>query len=286
MFKKIKIFNNPREFLFVLYNRFFILKMNGIKIPKRNAKLVIAHLRLNKFKSYFTIEKNEIHIKMGNYNLTSSLFDESILMSFKEHILEDEYQLGSIDMRNKTIIDIGANIGDTALNFVNRGVKKVYSIEPIPQTFSYLIRNISNNSLENVIMPLNYGISDKNKKMVIPIRENASGGNSVTFDKRNRRNKLYSKNVEVNLITVKDLWGIIKTKVDIIKMDCEGCEYSIIKNNDLIDFFKPEYILIEYHSGEQKIINWLKLNEYEIVNALPKSKDVGIIIAKKTSLTI
>lgn len=281
MFKKIRIFNNPREFLFALYNRFFILEMNGIKIPKRNAKLVIAHLRLNKFKSYFTIEKNEIHIKMGKYNLTSSLFDESILMSFEEHILKDEYLLGSIDLQNKTIIDIGANIGDTALEFVNRGVKRVYSIEPIPQTFQYLIKNISNNSLENVIIPLNYGISDKNEKMVIPIRENASGGNSVSFNKRNRVNKLYSKNVEVNVITVKDLWDIIKTKVDIIKIDCEGCEYSIIQNNDLINFFNPEYILIEYHSGEQKIRNWLKLNEYEIVNALPKSKAVGVIIAKK-----
>jgi FkbM family methyltransferase len=284
MFKKIRIFNNPREFLFALYNRFFTLKMYGIEIPKRNAKLVIAHLRLNKFKSYFTIEKNEIHIKMGKYNLTSSLFDESILMSFEEHILKDEYQLGSIDMRNKTIIDIGANIGDTALNFVNRGVKRVYSLEPIPQTFSYLIRNISNNSLENVIIPLNYGIGNKNEKMVIPIRENASGGNSVTFHKRNLGNKSYKKNVEVSLITLKDLWDMIKTNADIIKIDCEGCEYSIIQNNDLIDLFNPEYIIIEYHSGWQKIKNWLKLNEYEIVNALPKSKDVGIIIARKKQL--
>ena len=202
-------------------------------------------------------------------------------MSFEEHILEDEYQLGSIDLLNKTIIDIGANIGDTALDFVNRGAKKVYSIEPIPQTFSYLIRNIENNSLENVIIPLNYGIGDKNEKIVIPIRENASGGNSITFDKRNKGNKLYSKNVEVNVITVKDLWNIIKTKVDIIKMDCEDCEYSIIKNNDLIDFFNPEYILIEYHSGEQKTTNWLKLNEYEIVKARSKNNDLGVIMAKK-----
>lgn len=227
MIKKIKIFNNPIEFLYALYNRFFDLKINGVKIQKKNVKLLLAHLRLNKFRSFFSIENNEIHIKIGKYILTSSLHDESILMSFEEHILKDEYKLASIDLRNKTVIDIGANIGDTALNFVNRGVKKVYSLEPIPQTFSYLVKNIKNNSLQDLIIPLKYGLGDKKNKIVIPIRENASGGNSISFNKRNSTNKQYSKNVEVDVISVKDLWKIIKSEVEIIKIDCEGCEYSI-----------------------------------------------------------
>jgi len=202
-------------------------------------------------------------------------------MSFEEHILKDEYKLASIDLRNKTVIDIGANIGDTALNFVNRGVKKVYSLEPIPQTFSYLVKNIKNNSLQDLIIPLKYGLGDKKNKIVIPIRENASGGNSISFNKRNSTNKQYSKNVEVDVISVKDLWKIIKSEVEIIKIDCEGCEYSIIKNNDLIDYFNPEYVIIEYHSGMQEIKKWLKLNNFTIISSLPKSPQIGIFIAKK-----
>lgn len=278
--KVIRNLKNIREFLFVLYNHYFSLKIIGIRIPKRNLKLVLAYLRLKKYKSQFSILSNEIIFKIGEYTLTSSVYDESVLMSFEENIINDEYHLDSIDVNNKIIIDIGANIGDTALNFINRGAKRIYSVEPIPQTYKYLLKNISNNSLEDRIIPFNVGIGNKNEKLIIPIRENASGGNSATFIERNRQNKQYSKEVEVRIITLDELSRQISTKVDIIKIDCEGCEYSIIKNDYLIEYFNPEIIIIEYHKGEYNIQEWLKSNNYEVEKIISKSNNTGLIFSK------
>jgi len=283
MIRKLKIIKNIRnikEFLFVLSNHFFTIKIFGIKIPRKNLNLVLAYLRLKKYRSQFTISSNEIIFKIGEYTLTSSVYDESILMSFEENILNDEYQLDSIDVNNKTIIDIGANIGDTALNFINRGAKRIYSLEPIPKTYNYLLQNISNNSLEDRIIPFNFGIGSKNENLIIPIRENASGGNSVTFVERNRQNKQYSKDVEVSIITLEELSQQINSKVDLIKIDCEGCEYSIIQNDHLMEFFNPDIILIEYHMGEQNIREWLKNRNYEVVKSISKNDNTGLIISK------
>jgi|APSaa5957512535_1039671.scaffolds.fasta_scaffold01328_7 FkbM family methyltransferase len=278
--KALRNIRNINEFLFVLFNQFFPLKIFGIKIPKKNLKLVLAYLRLKKHKAQFTISSEEIIFKIGKYTLTSSVYDESILMSFEENIINDEYQLDSIDVNNKTIIDIGANIGDTALHFIQRGAKRVYSLEPIPQTYSYLQQNISNNSLEDRIIPFNLGIGNKNEKFTIPVRENASGGNSLTFIERNKQNKQYSKDVEVSVITLEELSQQISYKVDIVKIDCEGCEYSIIQNDYLMDFFNPEIIIIEYHMGEQNIRDWLKNRNYEIFKSISKNNNLGLIFSK------
>jgi len=279
-FKVIRNIRNVKEFLYVLFNHFFSLKIMGIRIPRRTLKLVLAYLRLKKYKSQFSISPNEIIFKIGKYTLSSSVYDESILMSFEENILNDEYQLDSIDINNKTIIDIGANIGDTALNFINKGAKRIYSLEPIPQTYNYLLQNISNNSLNDRIIPFNFGIGNKNETLIIPIRENASGGNSVTFIERNRQNKQYSKDVEVNIITLDELSQHISAKVDLIKIDCEGCEYSIIQNDHLMKLFNPEIIIIEYHMGEQNIRDWLKNKNYQVFKSISKNKNTGLIFSK------
>jgi FkbM family methyltransferase len=38
-------------------------------------------------------------------------------------------------------------------------------------------------------------------------------------------------------------------KVDVLKVDCEGCEYALFSNTDLIDFLAPQRIVMEYHRG-------------------------------------
>jgi FkbM family methyltransferase len=70
-----------------------------------------------------------------------------------------------------SVLDIGANIGYFA-RFLSRCVGqsgKVYSFEPIPQTFDFLTNNIRKLGLQNVEL-LNFALSDseKTETMVIP----------------------------------------------------------------------------------------------------------------------
>ena len=42
-----------------------------------------------------------------------------------------------LNVKNKIVIDIGTNIGDTAIYFVLMGAKKVIALEPDPKIFKY-----------------------------------------------------------------------------------------------------------------------------------------------------
>ena len=47
-----------------------------------------------------------------------------------EEYEKDEYELKSWNLKDKVILDVGANIGDSALKFFSHGAKKVISLEP------------------------------------------------------------------------------------------------------------------------------------------------------------
>ena len=275
--KKIKSF---KEFIYIVYNKFFNISIDNVVIPKNSSGLIRAYLGLKKSKIKYSVDRNDICLNFSNYKVYNNKYDESILMSLSETI-DDEYNLKEINLKNKIVIDIGANIGDTALKFINHGAKKVFVIEPIKETYKYLLKNIKINKLENRIIPFNIGIGQKNETLKIHIRKYASGGNSIFYKDRNKDNKLYNSKTEVKVFKLDYLKKNIKSKVDLIKIDCEGCEYSIIKNNNLIRFFDPKVILIEYHNGEKNIISWLSNNYFHIKKNIKKNKNVGLITAIK-----
>lgn len=68
--------------------------------------------------------------------------------------------------------------------------------------------------------------------------EDSSSGNAGEFIDSNHQ-------VEVESITVKDVIEQFNISPDVLKMDCEGCEVSIIKNSDLSMFSE---IIFEYHT--------------------------------------
>ena len=149
------------------------------------------------------------------------------------------------------VYSIGSNNDFQFENSIYESISKNCEIH----TFDPTVGNNPSNKPENVKFHA-WGISNKNFI------------NSKGYDMRTIEN-------------ITRTLGHLNQKIDIFKIDCEGCEYSIIKNNDLIDYFNPEYVIIEYHSGMQEIKKWLKLNNFTIISSLPKSPQIGIFIAKK-----
>lgn len=66
-----------------------------------------------------------------------------------------------MDVKNKSVVDIGAFAGDTAIYFAIKGAKKVIAIEPHPGAYEELVENIRINGLERKIVPLNMAVGDK-----------------------------------------------------------------------------------------------------------------------------
>jgi predicted nicotinamide N-methyase len=47
------------------------------------------------------------------------------------------------DVAGEVVLDIGAYLGDTALMWLYRGAKSVIAVEPVPEHFQYLRKNVA-----------------------------------------------------------------------------------------------------------------------------------------------
>jgi FkbM family methyltransferase len=124
-----------------------------------------------------------------------------------------------------TVLDIGANIGCTSLLFGSRA-SKVYSFEPSPTTYRWLVENVQRAKLNNV-EPINLGLGKE------------AGTFELTFAPNNRSGGFVSnltsasEGHQVERITIARGDDFIRehqiAKVDFIKIDVEGFEQSVIE---------------------------------------------------------
>ena len=150
-----------------------------------------------------------------------------------------------VDYRNRRVVDVGAFVGDSSIYFVKRGATFVYAIEPNNSAYSELILNAEMNGVRDAIKPINMTV----------------GRNGTSLAK-----------------LIED-YGI---KTDILKMDCEGCEYDVVLNptesineiNEIVmelhkwfgDYHKVKYVLKKYFDCQAVRTN----EEVEILHCIKK----------------
>jgi FkbM family methyltransferase len=126
---------------------------------------------------------------------------------------------------SEVILDIGANIGCTALLF-GELARNVYVFEPSPTTFRFLETNISRSGLKNVF-PYNMGLGAE------------SGEYPLTFAPSNRSGGFVSNQTQasaghtVEKIVIRPLDEVMKSlsisRVDFVKIDVEGFEGHVLR---------------------------------------------------------
>ena len=133
--------------------------------------------------------------------------------------------------KGNTVIDIGAGIGEFAL-LASKLVGpegKVVAIEPSPDDFITLKKNLEANNCRNVI-PVNKAVSDR------------KGVVELTF-----KGKEFKCDAE-SLIAILEDYNINHNQIDFIKMDIEGGEKFVISSSiELIKNIK--FLAMEIHEG-------------------------------------
>jgi len=89
--------------------------------------------------------------------------------------INDVYAIGEYnypeilsDLKEKDVVDIGANIGDFSIYFAVLGAKKVIGVKPLPNVANCAINNVNLNNLENKIKIINAGLSINNGFISVP----------------------------------------------------------------------------------------------------------------------
>ena len=201
----------------------------------------------------------------------------NIFGTIQENFITDQFAY--LKVKNKDVVDIGANIADTAVYFVSKGAKHVYAFEPYPYSYNLAKKNIKLNKLENQITLLNEGCGGKNKKIKISSVFKNSAGSSL---------KNFKKGKTINITSLDQITKKLKLNNAILKIDCEGCEYGVILNAEKQSLRKFDQIAIEYHHGYLNLIKKLKDCGFKTKFTIPQCHSTitnkgyfGMIYAKR-----
>lgn len=150
-------------------------------------------------------------------------------------------------------LDIGANIGAFAIRAAPL-VQQVVAVEPDPEAYLQLVRNIELNGLLD---------TDKRLGKVYPLKGAVIGGPSkwVTLSRSNSYTSTHRlgrirgrKTVEVAGLNINELFR--DYPINKIKMDCEGSEVEILEGMSIENLERLDEIIFEYHFAMLKDKNW------------------------------
>ena len=278
MIKKIKYLINYFKYLDnpveALKFKFGLIKSCKVKLKQVNYHITLNNVSsLNELMGILPIVNKEIITDLLIYiedidsnskyinifgikfmNVNNSDFIKTHNNIYYSHLIEffTSDVLKIINYSNRHVVDIGGNVGDTPLFFANENAE-VLCFEPVKHLYDLAVENVNlNNNLKKNITLVNKAIGVKRGKL--------------RFDSSSVVDYINNDSNEMEVITIHDVFDQFDFTPDILKMDCEGCEFEIIKNNDLSMFNE---IILEHHSKMVKkdyksIVNKLKNQGFKI----------------------
>ena len=167
--------------------------------------------------------------------------------TFWEIFIRGEYEKESdcMVLPGDVVLDIGANYGFFTLNSIQKGAKKIYSLEPFVKAYNHL-EELSK-KFEQII-PIQKAISKENGVTSMFIDNNNSAVNCVTKYGEIFNNT--SNETQVETININSLISTIEEKINFLKVDCEGSEYDLFQTITSPNLRKIERCVIETHGEE------------------------------------
>ena len=231
--------------------------LNKFNVEKNIDLLYRARVYVKKINQFYPDLKIKNHLEGFVFSFSDvAIFVESPeeIFIISEVFVEFDYNFSST--QNCIVIDIGANIGISSLFFSRlKCVEKIYSFEPVPETYQQAKNNLSlNESINKVVQLNNFGLGKNNRSEVFIFNKEMKGNTGV----RGLLSPSYAANsnnfieVEVSIRDVSEVFSQIcnenKGKKVVVKMDCEGAEYEIFENLSNSNVLSTiDVFMIEWH---------------------------------------
>jgi FkbM family methyltransferase len=161
--------------------------------------------------------------------------------------IETNYQLDEIDFQpDDVVLDIGAHVGIVSIYLAKKfpGIK-VYAYEPSKENFARLLRNLSANGVQNVLAS-NRAITSDGRELTISGNPASNTGGMSAFTTPNGHSQTVSS------WTLTDIFGESQfDRVKLLKIDCEGSEFEILKSADARLLNRIEHLRGEFHTNQR-----------------------------------
>jgi len=188
--------------------------------------------------------------------------------TYKAVFNKEEYKIPGITQDAK-IIDCGSHIGVSVLYFKHTYPEsKIIAFEPDPDNFDLLSKNVKENNIKDIRL-INSAVSDKTGETALYgnlDNNDWSWGNTIIKDAYLN----WSSPEKCKVKTVK-LSDYINNKVDLIKLDIEGMEFSVLKEIshklNLVENFILEHHYSKGYADQNKledILFILESNNFDV----------------------
>lgn len=205
-----------------------------------------------------------LHVAFKGLHLVAPPADKSVAISLKEIFVDDVYRLDGVVLDGQLVLDVGAHIGDSSVAFAKRGAV-VHAFEPLPLLQDYVRRNIVLNHMQQRIVLHGVGLSDKDEAVDVWVKPQGTAGATTLPPSAGNRNTgaLIRQSLRlVDAVSYLTSQGI--TRVDVLKLDCEGCEYALLTDKHLLNRLKPTRVIMEYHRGGATLYRVLEECGYKV----------------------
>jgi FkbM family methyltransferase len=233
----------------------------------RARKLGLSYFRMKNFVLPDSIKlgTNFISIDLPRFSGINELF--------RDIILDDEYCLNSLpNQQINTIADIGANVGIFAIAArIAFPHAEIHCYEPNADNIPHL-----NNQAESLGLKIF-------KEAVSNIDGTCSLSKSTIHDTSAR-----ITNLECGEIPLTSLHKVLNRfesqQIDLLKLDCEGSEFEILK--DATNLRKCKFITLEYHIVKDEQLEWLKTllsnAGFHIIHTNKHNNSLGNLLAERS----
>jgi len=175
------------------------------------------------------------------FNGVSAVFNTHCVdvVTINETFAEGGYEVLEVlsGLRGRDVIDVGANVGDTALYFVLNGARKVIAVEPLPNVAKCAEENVRLSGATDKVKVINAALSYEPASVPCDYDVRLSG----SFSRLNS-----GGSCKVPGVTLSDLLDMIDDPY-LLKMDCEGCEAQVILGPERERLRAFEHIILETH---------------------------------------
>jgi FkbM family methyltransferase len=266
-------------------------KLAGLRTEiARVCKILLIERRLpgRCYQLYFSV-LNRLGIRFATVETKNGFvvkgYTHCLFMFYEVWSKRDYDILGFTLTKNMTVIDVGANQGFFSLYAASKGAT-VYALEPCAENFDVLRWNVEKNGLRDHVKMFNRAVAGKEGRVPLFVGLDSAGGilsGTVSICNANRGGEGVQRR-SVESVTLDSLLRDSHIqRCDLLKMDCEGAEYEILRNTSADSFRKIARISMECHGNRMReAATILKNAGFEILSE--GSGETSILKATNTRL--
>lgn len=162
-----------------------------------------------------------------------------------------------INVKGRDVVDVGAYLDNTAMYYaLSQKAKHVYAFEPYPYIFKTAVRNVKANKLAKLITTYNAAVSGVSGSARLDKKLTSFGMVDAQASRK--------RGGGVRVVSLDSVVRSLGIKHGALKVDCEGCEYSIFKHASSKTLGSFDLIHVEYHYGYRDIVERLRAEGFTV----------------------